>query len=64
LIYTLISVDLSIPNGHGLPVEIWAKSCNVEVIFGHFSSAPLNMRAYGYQGSVVDVLARLGTVET
>ena len=67
-----------IPNGHGLPVEIWAKSCNAEVIFGHFSSALLNMRAYGYQGRVVacglkqvsgvfvenlDVLARLGTVE-
>jgi len=42
-----------IPNGHGLPVEIWAKSCNAEVIFGHFSSALLNMRAYGYQGRVV-----------
>jgi hypothetical protein len=74
-----------IPNGHGLPVEVWAKSCNAEVIFGHFSSALLNMRAYGYQGRVVacglkqvsgvfvenkqfleylDVLARLGTVET
>jgi len=33
-------------------------------IFGHFSSAPLIMRAYGYQGSVMDVLARLATVET
>jgi hypothetical protein len=74
-----------IPNGHGLPVEVWAKSCNAELIFGHFSSALLNMRAYGYQGRVVacglkqvsgvfvenkqfldylDVLARLGTVET
>jgi len=42
-----------IPNGHGLPVEVWAKSCNAEVIFGHFSSALLNMRAYGYQGRVV-----------
>jgi hypothetical protein len=42
-----------IPNGHGLPVEVWAKSCNADVIFGHFSSALLNMRAYGYQGRVV-----------
>lgn len=44
---------LPIPNGHGLPVEVWARSCNADVIFGHFSSALLNLRLYGYRGRVI-----------
>jgi hypothetical protein len=44
---------LPIPNGHGLPVEVLGRTCNAEIIFGHFSSALLNLHAYGYQGRVV-----------
>jgi hypothetical protein len=42
-----------IPNGQGLPVEVWARCCNADAIFGHFSSALLNVQVYGYRGRVI-----------
>jgi hypothetical protein len=44
---------LPIPNGQGLPVEVWARCCNADAIFGHFSSALLNLQVYGYRGRVI-----------
>jgi hypothetical protein len=44
---------LPMPNGHGLPIEVLSRNCNAEIIFGHFSSALLNLHAYGYQGRVI-----------
>jgi hypothetical protein len=40
------------PNGT-LPVEVVASQCNADVIFSHFSSALLNLRVYGYRGTIV-----------
>jgi hypothetical protein len=39
--------------GHSLPVEVWAKRCNAEIVFGHFSSALINLPVYGYGGRVI-----------
>jgi len=65
LIYTLISpssVDLSIPNGHGLPEDVGEVLQCRGNLWAFFFSAAEHAR-YGYQGSVADMLARLGTVE-
>ena len=35
------------------PIEVWARECNAAVIFGHFSSALLNLKSYGFKGRVV-----------
>jgi hypothetical protein len=42
-----------IPNSGALPIEVWARRCNAEVVFSHFSSALLNLGAYGFMGRVV-----------
>lgn len=42
-----------IPRQEHFPVEVWATRCNADVIFGHFSSALLNLQVYGYGGAVM-----------
>jgi hypothetical protein len=41
-----------ISTSRSFPVEVWARACNAEVIFSHFSSALLNLRLYGFEGRV------------
>lgn len=42
-----------LPDASGLPIELWARTCNASVIFSHYSSALLNLRAYGFPGRVI-----------
>jgi hypothetical protein len=42
-----------VPNSGDLPIEVWARKCSAEVVFSHFSSALLNLGAYGFMGRVV-----------
>jgi len=44
-----------ISNSGDLPVEVWGRRCSAEVMFSHFSSALLNLGAYGFRGRVMAV---------